>query len=498
MKNLLLITVITGLLTVSTVAAQEPGDILWTGLYGGSETEKGYCVQQTDDGSYIIAGYTNSFGTGNRDYYLIKTDTDGDTLWTRTYGGSDHAWGRSVQQTEDGGFIIGGYVGNGWEENFDFYLVKTDADGNTLWTNTYGGNDIDHAYSVQQTNDGGYIIGGRTGFYEFTRGYLYDVYLVKTDAIGDTVWTSTFGESDGCEWIESVCQTDDGGYVAVGVSDYVHNETANVFLIKLDADGDSLWAHKYGGESMDYGHCLEQTTDGGFIIGGESASFGQGYYAGYLIKTNAEGNELWSRTYAYQSSTRNKVKSVRQTSDEGYIIAAHLVNHFGVYSECDAYFFKTDNMGNVTWETVFADSFHQITMESIWQNDDGSYTSCGTYIGCPQGPGGFDIFLVKLSGALLGIEYDSTPVPAQFALIGNCPNPFSSQTSICFDIHVAGHIDLDIYNVLGRKVETLVDDYMESGSHNLNWNASSFPRGIYFCRLVAGDISETRRMMLIE
>lgn len=496
MKNLLLLTIITGFLTVSTAAAQEPGDILWTGLYGGSETEKAYCVQQTDDGSYIIAGYTNSFGTGNRDYYLIKIDTDGDTLWTRTYGGPDDEWGRSVQQTEDGGFIIGGYVGNNLEENYDFFLVKTDSNGDTLWTRTYGGSDLDKAYSVQQTNDGGYIIGGRTGIYT-NPGYLWDAYLVKTDADGDTIWTRTFGESDGWDWIESVCQTDDGGYVAVGVSDYVHNETANVFLIKLDADGDSVWAHTYGGEDMDYGYSVEQTADGGFIIGGQTGSFGPAYYySGYLVKTDAEGNELWSRTYAYQESWKNKIRSVRQTSDEGYIIAAHLVDYFGIYSECDAYFFKTDNIGNIIWETVFADSFHQITMESICQNDDGSYISCGTYIGCPQGPGGFDIFLVKLAGAPLGIEHD--PTPCQFVLNGNCPNPFSSQTSICFDIPVAGHVDLEVYNVLGRKVETLVDDYMQAGNHNLNWDATLLPRGIYFCKLSVGNILETRQMMLIE
>lgn len=495
MKDLLFLTVIAGFLTVSTAVAQEPGDILWTGLYGGSETEKAYCVQQTDDGSYIIAGNTNSFGTGNQDYYLIKMNTYGDTLWTRTYGGTDDLWGRSVQQTEDGGYIIGGYVGNGWDDNYDFYLVKTDSNGDELWTQTYGGSDIDQAYCVQQTSDGGYIIGGKTGFNDFPNGYLYDVYLVKTDADGDTVWTRTFGESDVCECIESVCQTDDGGFAATGVCNYVNYETADVLLIKIDADGDSLWAHAYdSGEKNDRGYSIEQTTDGGLIIGGMVG--GSAVYKGYLLKTDAEGNELWSRIYAYQHSWRNKIKSVRQTLDGGYIAAAHLVDYYGPYCECDAYFIKTDEIGNVTWETVFADSFHQITMESIWQNDDGSYISCGTYIGSPQGPGGFDIFLVKLAGSLMGIESD--PTPSRFALNGNCPNPFTSQTSICFEIPVEGHVDLEIYNVLGRKVETLVDDYMQAGSHNLNWNATSFPRGLYFCRLVAGDISETRRMMLIE
>lgn len=492
MKNLLLITVIAGFLTVSTAVAQEPGDILWTGLYGGSESDMGFCVQQTDEGEYIIAGRTMSFGAGSSDYYMIKTDADGDTIWTSTYGGTDSEWGRSVQQTEDGGFIIGGYV---WTDEYDIYLVKTDSNGDTQWTRTYGGSNSDQAYSVQQTNDGGYIIGGRTD--SFGAGG-YDAYLVKTDADGDTVWTRTFGGSDG-DWVESICQTDDGGYVAAGRVNWIcGQDVGNIYLIKTNQDGDSLWTRSYGGDYGDYGYSVEQTSDGGFIIGGSSSSFTTDPYIGYLVKTDAEGIELWSQTYAYQSSWRNKIKSVRQTLDGGYIVAAHLVDYFGAWSECDAYFFKTDDIGNVIWETVYVDSTHQITMESICQNDDGSYISCGTYIGSPQGPGGYDIFLVKLAGASVEIEYDSTPVPAQFALKDNCPNPFNSQTSICFDIPVAGHVDIEVYNVLGRKVETLVDDYMQAGSHTLNWDATSFPRGIYFCRLVAGDNSETRRMMLIE
>ena len=202
MKRLAMILGMFTLLLVSLSNAQQR----WERNYGGADGDLGYSVQQTSDGGYVVAGYTVSFGDSIQ-VYLIKTNATGDTLWTRTYGGTSDDYGYSVQQTMDTGYVIAGKT-NSFGNFYQVYLIKTNSFGDTLWTRTYGGAGYDDGRSVQQTSDGGYIVAGWTNSF----GDGNQVYLIKTNAQGDTLWTKAYGGTDG-DLGYSVQQTSDGGYI---------------------------------------------------------------------------------------------------------------------------------------------------------------------------------------------------------------------------------------------------------------------------------------------
>jgi len=324
---------------VYLIRTDEVGDTLWTRMFGGPGYDDGYSVAQTSYGGYVVTGYTGSFGAGGPDVYLIKTDGAGDTVGTRTYGGPSDDYGYSVQQTADGGYIIAGYTASYGVGGIDVYLIKTDSVGDTAWTRTFGGPSDDFGRSVEQTADGGYIIAGHT--WSFGAG-LADVYLIKTDAAGDTAWTRTFG---GSEWDfgHSVQQTADGGYIIAGYTYSFGAGNSDVYLIKTDGAGDTIRTRTFGGSSDDFGRSVDWTAGGGYIIAGYTDSFGAGYDDVYLIKTNGSGDTLWTRTYGGPDYERGR--SVKQTADGGYIITGFTTSSgAGAY---DVYLIKTDADGLV-------------------------------------------------------------------------------------------------------------------------------------------------------
>ena len=236
-----------------------PAQTVFRHTYGGVSFDRGYSAAQTADGGYIITGDTRSFGAGYRNVRLIKTDAFGDTIWTQTYGGAESDYGYSVRQTTDGGYILAGRTNSFGAGSYDSYLVKTDAFGDTIWTRTHGGTSRDYGYSVAQTADGGYVVTGTT----LSSGAGgYDVWLIKTDANGDTLWTRTYG---GPDWDKgySIRQTADGGYIITGYTASFGAGNYDVWFIKTDAAGDTMWTRIWGGTDDDVGRSVAQTADGG-------------------------------------------------------------------------------------------------------------------------------------------------------------------------------------------------------------------------------------------
>ncbi|MBW8051180.1 MAG: T9SS type A sorting domain-containing protein [Cytophagales bacterium] len=389
MKKLQLIPLL--LAAITTANAQ----LVFQKTFGGDSSDIASSVQQTADGGYIIAGNTNSFGAGGQDVFLIKTDFNGDTLWTKTYGGADSDIANSVQQTLDGGYIIGGNTVSfdPVADSSDIYLIKTDPMGDTLWTKAYGGTADEYCGSVQEVVDGltgnplGYIIAGNTNGYG---AGLNDLYLVRTDTNGNMLWTKTYGGANN-EYGYAVQQTGDMGFIITGYTSSFGAGGKDVLLIKTDSIGDTLWTKTYGGSIGDEeGYAVKQTGDGGYIISGYTSSFGAGNDDIYLIKTDANGDTLWTRAYGGGQSEYGY--SVQLTNSGGYVVTGNS-NSFGA-SSVDVYLLRIDSAGSMIGNmNTFGKSPGDDYFRSIKQTTDGGYIIAG--YSQSFGVGGFDVFLIK-------------------------------------------------------------------------------------------------------
>jgi hypothetical protein len=298
------------------------GNVLWEKTYGSLKSDGARCVQHTTDGGYIVIGY-QTLESGDVQVYLFKTDNSGNLEWSNTFGNPDSSEdGYFVQQTLEGGYIVTGFQRLGSPGSQDMgdsqvYLLKVNSEGNEEWVATHGGDREERGYCVQQTNDGGYII---TGYTWTNAGGYHDLYLVKTDSSGILSWERNYGGLD-AESGRSAIQLADGGYVVVG-SATPEGGRSDVYLIRTDSEGNELWNRKYGGVENDLGYSVQKTfPDDGFIIVGNTYSYGAGASDVYLVKTDSEGNLLWEKAYGGYASEVGYC--VKQTFDKGYVVVGH-------------------------------------------------------------------------------------------------------------------------------------------------------------------------------
>lgn len=387
------------------------GDSLWSKTidYGF------YCppvsLFHTFDGGYGIAGSTY-YGAGEADYCLMRTTNLGDTLWARTYGRGGFDYFGDAIQTSDGGFALLGSSRSADGGNYCFMLAKTDRDGREIWSHSYqrGSNDVGRC--LLQTNEGGFLIAG-SALSSGVGGE--DFWLIRTDGQGSPIWETTFGgpANDDCY---CMTQTHDGGFALAGQTSSF-GVGSDVWFVRINSNGDSLWAKNYGGLDADRAYTLIETRDGGFALSGWSASFNQGESVYWLLKTDENGDSLWTGIYEH----RGICYSLIQTIDGGFALTGSSDDH-------NIYFLKT-------------------TPDPVSVSDPGYLTPYTLHLSPPF------------------------------------PNPFNSSTTITYNISRPGFVRLGVYDVMGREVVTLRNSFALPGKYILRWSSNSASSGVYCIKL---------------
>ena len=350
----------------------------WEKIVGGDMWDCANGIIQASDGSYMIAGSTSSYGLSASDYYVVKIDVDSNIIWENTYGTDEIENGYSITETNDGGFVVAGISGIKGSGDYSAYLVKFNNNGDTIWTRSHGGAADDAASCVCATSDGGVVF---TGYTESFGAGNKDIYLVKLNQNGDTSWTKTFGseysDAGGC-----VAQTSDGGYIVTGRYHTASN-TSDAFLLKTDSLGNEQWIKHYSKSTSDAGFCVKETSNGGYIIAGVTGD-GFSFSDIFIIKTNSYGNVEWANSYGRDESDAGY--SVVQYNDGGYIVAGGTGYKY-------AYLVKVNTLGDTLWTRTYGSYNNPIYAYSLTNTLDGGYIFIGSKL---PGMDNSDIYIYKV------------------------------------------------------------------------------------------------------
>ena len=306
-------------------------DTLWSKAFGGLGGHTFYSVKQTHDNGFIAVG-------GTRNYWLVKTDSEGKLIWEKTFGGGNAGTFRDVEQTADSGYIIIGY-----SIDPDFYVARTDSLGNLIWEKTYGGAFFDFGNAVLVLDDGGFLFAGFSNSFDDNG----QARLIRTDSNGDTLWTRRYG---GGAWdnLTEIKKLNDGGYIITGLTHSIGSGLADFWLMKLDSAFDVVWETAFGGPETDIARDVIEASDGGFVMTGKTASFGAGDDDLWIVKTNSEGDSLWAKTFG--AHRRDRGFSIIEASTGGYL-ATGSTGYFngGLLGRL---IIRTDENGYTLWTAV--------------------------------------------------------------------------------------------------------------------------------------------------
>ena len=463
-------------------------------ILGTNEEDNGRNVKQTTDGGFIIVGRTTPPGEEYDSIYLIKTDAAGKVTWTSVYGDEDGVdSGADVIQTEDGGYLVLGRTENYGVGGFDIILVRYNSEGEYQWKKTFGSVNDESGSRLIAADDGGYFLLGQT---TPQSGIGKNIFLVKTDAEGTEQWTTTYGGETGTDGNDMI-QLSDGNYAIVGF--IAQGEDFQVYFIKIDDKGDLIWEKSFGGSAYDVGSSVRETRDGGFVLCGYTASMGAGARDGYVVRLDASGNLLWENAYGYDNS--DQFGGIAETPAGDFIAVGNTVTRITTSEQyTDAYMVKLDKNGNHIWSKQFGGNLSD-GLGKILNTNDGGYVNLGNTDSFGKSR---DIYLVKVNddGIISSIheKHSSKTRPDNFVLYQNYPNPFNASTRIKFAVPEGElqHVSIKLFDILGHVRATLLDTRKTPGVYEIQFTAHNLSSGVYFYQLQAGRSVSIKKMILLE
>ena len=334
----------TGLSDLYISLIDTDGTVLWTKSYGGNMNEEGYAVRQTNDSEFVIVGITGSYGSGSLDVYLVKIDMNGDTLWTKTFGGSSNEKGFAMQTTLDSGIIIAGEENSTIPGTTQIYMIKTNLNGDTSWTKSHPFDNWASAKEIVQTPDSGYFVFGEFANSNSTQSD-YDLICIKTNSQGDTLWTKSYVDSSYYDFAQAMSKTSDGGFVLINRRFDINTFAENSKIIRLDINGDTIFSKIFNlpGNSSAGIRDICQTSDSGFFITGTATDTILYNSNLFITKINSLGDPLWTKYYHGLYSADGN--SIELTSDSGMVICGR--TNDSLMNQPDVLVLKVNSDGNI-------------------------------------------------------------------------------------------------------------------------------------------------------
>lgn len=418
-------------------------NVIWESTIGGISSDGGKDIIQLIDGSFVISGYTWSSGNGCSDMMLVKVNQSGELIWSKTFGGNGWEYAYSVIELAQGGFVLAGYTTSEGEGKKDFYVVKTDAEGNEIWAKTFGGSKQDIAKDIIETKDGNLLLVGYTESFNSAENNFY---VLKLDQEGNEIWSKTFGGSE-AEMGRKVIENHNNEYLFLGSTGSYGAGNRDIYLICTDEAGNELWTQTYGDNSYNCGFDMIEINNNGYAIVGHTDVHGTELLDVFYVRTDSMGNQINSKRFESEYKFYDYGKSIFQTS-QGYLAIGGVTKTKASRAN-DIYFMIIDENADLLWEEVIGGEGSEWST-AMCETKDGNFAMIGQTNS--DGDGKFDAYLVKLQNPYVSIN---SIKPTDTRLLPIIPNPASYYANLNLVVANNETAQLNIYDNQGNSIKSI-------------------------------------------